>query len=236
MNLSHEKSCFQKHGPLTPCLQILTLCTSPKIGAKYISESSEGKEQLARFLSRYLDVFQATIGKTGAEILKFINDKLIVVWPSLNSKSEEEIALILKVVLRAIFDFRQGLQEVSSIEGLDVMVNICFGMGDISVLHVGGVENRIEYLVVGKAYSEVLECESVLPTDNCTVISSSIYERVKDMFTCESISKISSRNNMNEQPNTPRFYTVTSFNGGRLPAPKNSPTYVQKQAFAGSNR
>ena len=200
-----------------------------QIGATYLSKSKEGHENFTRYFSMYLDVFQATLGRTGGEILKFINDKLIVVWPPTNNRSEEEISMIFKVALKGTFEFRQALQEAFSKEGLQTRLNICFGYGDISLLHLGGVDSKIEYLVVGPAYFEALDCETAMPDDGCTVITGEAYERVQDMFAGEDTSKYDSQGSQAGVKRRPKFVTVKSFNGGRLPAPKSSPLMFKSQ-------
>ena len=193
------------------------------IEADYISKSNEGYEHVAKFYNRYLDAFQATIGKTGAEILKFVNHKLIVGWPPLNNRTEDEISLCCKVALKAAFDFRQAVQDLTSIEGIQSLINISFGFGDVSLLHTGGIENKVEYFVLGSAFLEALDCENAMIKDNNTAVCTSVCERIKDMFVCEEIVTYSLKESRNGMSKEQGFFYVTAFKGGRLPTPKNSP-------------
>lgn len=158
-----------------------------QIAANYTRNSIEGLENLSNFLNKFLEVFHDTVAKAEGEILKFLNDKLIVMWPPFDESTDEDISNVCKRAVQSALDLQKRLFETITSEGFKPKVSISFGLGELSILHVGGVQDSVEYLVVGEALLQAVECDNMMQEENDIVVNSLLLERIRENFIYEQI-------------------------------------------------
>ena len=110
-----------------------------------MESSGKGAEGLASHLNSYFGIMCRLISADGGDVFKFAGDACIVLWPNTDS---------VKVrILRAVqcaYAIQSELHEANMDEGVQLSVKCGIGVGKVSVLHIGGVLNRMEYLAVGE--------------------------------------------------------------------------------------
>lgn len=191
-----------------------------QIAANYTRNSAGGLENLSNFLNKFLEVFNETVARTEGEILKFLNDKLIVIWPPFNESTEEEVTNICRIAVQSALQLQRGLFEKFTSEAFKPKISISFGLGEVSILHVGGVQSRVEYLIAGDALFQAIECDNMTQNGNDIVVNSFVLERVKDIFMFEQIKthqdSLKSRGG--------NFFVIKSILKGAVPKISADPT------------
>ena len=117
------------------------------------SKGAGGDEYLARHLNSYFEQLVRIMSSQGGDVFKFAGDAVIVLWPpSPTTASAEEIEDLTLVARRAAqcgLEIKRGLQDVNLAPGITLSVKIGVGVGEVSILHVGGVFGRMEYVATG---------------------------------------------------------------------------------------
>ena len=112
------------------------------------------------------------LGKYGGDIIKFIGDAMIVMWPLLNKSqygNPEYLKYLARKAVQCAVDVQIDLNNkkiMSNITNLSVKVShhsshiqIGIGIGKCALLHVGGVFNRAEFFTIGDALTQCMACE-----------------------------------------------------------------------------
>ena len=112
-----------------------------------MERNGQGAEGLATHLNSYFGLMCRLIAADGGDVFKFAGDACIVLWPDTDDMHTR--------VLRAT-QCAWSIQKYLNAADLDkdnnvqLSVKCGIGMGMVSVLHIGGVLNRMEYLAVGE--------------------------------------------------------------------------------------
>ena len=96
-------------------------------GFTSISESlskfgSRGCEDLAFNINRYMEKLAKSLGKYGGDIIKFVGDALIVLWPTEENESHESIAIKAAQCAKEIQENLNNQQIVQNGSNLSVKV------------------------------------------------------------------------------------------------------------------
>lgn len=79
-------------------------------------------------------------------------------------------------------EIQKELNEAELAPGVKLSVKLGIGMGRVSILHVGGVYKRLEYLASGPPLIQAFECEHSCSAGD-TVVSKEAWPLIKDHFT-----------------------------------------------------
>ncbi|CAN0427414.1 unnamed protein product, partial [Ectocarpus sp. 12 AP-2014] len=95
---------------------------------------------------------------------QFAGDALIVLWPPPTREALTDISIKgrEKEVRRAAqcaFAIQESLHNAELTQEVRLSVKIGIGMGKVSVLHLGGVYKRMEYIAVGEPLLEAFTAE-----------------------------------------------------------------------------
>lgn len=118
----------------------------------------DGEEYLAKNLNSYFELLIRAMSAQGGDVFKFAGDAILVVWPP----QEGEEANLDRLVRRATqvgLEIQEMLQDAVLSHGVRLSVKIGIGAGPISILHLGGVFKRIEYLAVGEPLVQAFNAE-----------------------------------------------------------------------------
>ncbi|MGE5462610.1 MAG: AAA family ATPase [Syntrophothermus sp.] len=119
-----------------------------------------GVETLARILNDYFGKMIDVIHEHGGDVVKFAGDALIVVWRIDSSPGERDSASNgsqRQWTLRAVecaLHIRERLLNYSA-EGSPLYLKMALATGQITEVHVGGVFNRWEFVLVGDPLVEL---------------------------------------------------------------------------------
>ena len=113
----------------------------------------EGAEELTRLLNRYFGIIIDTIELAGGDILKFAGDALLAVWPCTNG--EVELPGVVAKLVDVSRIMQQELHDFEVAPGIHLSMKLAVGAGDISMVHLGGVFDRWEFVVSGKPLAQL---------------------------------------------------------------------------------
>jgi len=95
------------------------------------------------------------ITANGGDIFKFAGDACIVLWP--NDTHNMNIRVLRAA--QCAYTIQNELDECNLAENIQLSVKCGIGIGNVSVLHIGGVLNRMEYLAVGEPLLQAFQAE-----------------------------------------------------------------------------
>ena len=107
-----------------------------------------GPEQVSTHLNRYFGQLIDAVHRHGGDVLKFAGDALICLFGSVGS-TEPLQTLVLRAVQCACEVQHSDLKEYDSQQGFRLTLHIGVGCGDVHWLHLGGVEQHYEHVVMG---------------------------------------------------------------------------------------
>jgi class 3 adenylate cyclase len=115
----------------------------------------EGAEELAHYLNSYLAQIVKCLASYGGDVFKFAGDAMIVLWPPSNS----EQALLVRKAAQAALEIQEKLFQAALADSVVLSVKIGIGVGKCSVVLIGGVLNRMEYLAAGDPLNQAFQAE-----------------------------------------------------------------------------
>ncbi len=154
-------------------------------GFTSISEScskmgARGAEELVFCINRYMEGLVKCITKYGGDIIKFVGDAMIVLWPRLENEGLDVIvrkAVQSALEIQAELNNKRIMQHVSRLS-----VKVGIGVGKCGLLHVGGVFQRAEFLAIGDALVQALNSEHHSTHGGQVIVSKECWEIIKDCF------------------------------------------------------
>ena len=183
------------------------------LSEKLSQKGAEGAELLAFALTRYMEFLVKAIGRSGGDIFKFAGDAMIVLWPPPQHNTEEELTTLCRQAIQSSLDIQSKLHEIRLVDGIKLSVKIGFGVGQVTILHVGGVFSRAEYLAAGDPLTEAFECEHLATSGGVVIVSKKVYERVYQYF---EFNKVPMDENHHKSDNAPFFYVEKIVKGKKV--------------------
>ena len=174
------------------------------LAEKLSKKGPEGTELLAFTLNRYMELLVNGISRSGGDIFKFAGDAMIIVWPPPNNNNSEELTILCRQAIQSALDIQSKLTDFKIIDEVKLSVKIGFGVGQVTIAHVGGVFQRAEYLPAGSPLTQAFECEHLAPGGGVVIVSKQIWERCFNFFEFDQITDL--HNYKGE--NSPFFYVT----------------------------
>lgn len=149
-----------------------------------------GDEMLAKHLNSYYEQLVRIVSKEGGDVFKFAGDAIIVLWP----QSEEDLETLTRRAAQCALEIDSQMQNIRMSEDVVLCIKVGVGVGDLSILHVGGVFNRLEYVAIGiplvqafNAEHHIVPGSSVDPLKKSgqVVMSPESWEIVKEYFVAD---------------------------------------------------
>ncbi|KAM3140572.1 hypothetical protein pb186bvf_007384 [Paramecium bursaria] len=183
----------------------------------------EGAEVIAFAINRYMELLVKGIGRSGGDIFKFAGDAMIVIWPPPpdDMNFERNLETLCKQAIQSALDLQAKLNNTDIFANIKLSVKIGimilrqklgFGVGEMNIIHVGGIFARTEYLATGDPLTQAFSSEHCCTAGGQTIISKNVYDIVGNVFECQ------------EVPDHHHFYTVSSL--------KSNQTKVRMKADA----
>lgn len=141
------------------------------------SKGPGGDEFLARHLNSYFGQLVRIVLKEGGDVFKYAGDALIVVWPP----SEEDIVDIARRATQCALDIHTSLNNIKLEKDVELCIKVGVGVGKITIIHVGGVKNRMEYLPTGEPLVQAFNAEHHA-TKKEAMLSPKMWEKVQEYF------------------------------------------------------
>jgi adenylate cyclase 10 len=140
-----------------------------------------GSEYVAKHLNSYMGQMVRLIGKEGGDIFKYAGDAMIVIWPN-----SGELVKRARNAAQCALAMQDRLHELKMEEGVVLSVKIGIGVGEISILHLGGVLNRMEYVAVGSPLVQAFASEHHGVSGD-SIVSSAVWDMIKPYFGADTL-------------------------------------------------
>lgn len=138
---------------------------------------SEGPEELTRLLNRYFSWMIAFAEAEGGEVVKFGGDSLIVVYAA----TDEPLSWATRRAKQAADNMQAAMGEFGVLESsvglVSLKLKVGIGAGQLISAHIGGIDNRWEYIIAGdplrqtaQAEKQARQGEVVLSPEAATII------------------------------------------------------------------
>jgi len=114
-----------------------------------------GDEMLAKHLNSYFEQLVRIVSKEGGDVFKFAGDAIIVLWP----QSEEDLETLTRRAAQCALEIDSQMQNIRMSDDVVLCIKVGVGVGDLSILHVGGVFNRLEYVAIGTPLVQAFNAE-----------------------------------------------------------------------------
>eukprot|EP01029_Cantina_marsupialis_P002742 TRINITY_DN1261_c0_g3_i2.p1 TRINITY_DN1261_c0_g3~~TRINITY_DN1261_c0_g3_i2.p1 ORF type:complete len:330 (+),score=83.07 TRINITY_DN1261_c0_g3_i2:131-1120(+) len=147
---------------------------SEAMGAKH---GPEGAEHLAKHLNSYFGQMVKVISSEGGDIFKFAGDAMIVLWPDRDS-----LEVRTRRAAQCALAIQEQLHEAEIAEGVKLSVKIGIGVGYVSVLHLGGALDRMEYVAVGEPLVQAFGAEHHAVSGGEVILSPEAWALVNNYF------------------------------------------------------
>jgi class 3 adenylate cyclase len=125
------------------------------------ADSAQGAEELNSILNRVFESLITTIESHGGQVVSFDGDALSIIWPY---EPRHMIPTIWRT-LQAAFAMQStiaGFTIIPTSQGdFDLQMKIGVSVGEILEVHAGGELNRVEYVLAGKAMTNMSKAENL---------------------------------------------------------------------------
>ena len=127
-----------------------------------------GAEGIVPVVNCIFDVIGPTVQKHGGEILKFIGDAMLLVFPTDESRSHQEVC---NSMLDAVTESVEGVQKLG--KNLQLPLDVGFGghVGEVLYGNIG-TEERLDFTVMGPAVNLASRLESLCKRFNVSAVFS----------------------------------------------------------------
>ena len=198
-----------------------------KLGEAFAKKGRIGPEFLAFSLNRYMEQLINIIGKNGGDIFKFAGDALLVIWPE--SKKKKNLSESCQRAIQCALEIQSKLhnQEIASGKKLSIKVGI--GVGECTILVVGGQFRRCEYLSVGEALAQACECETKALGGGETICHENVKKMCEGIFEYEECKGEDSYGKPIDNSEG-RFYRIKAMLGEKIAT--KADTYLMRSQFS----
>mmetsp|Transcript_2621 Transcript_2621/g.4960 ORF Transcript_2621/g.4960 Transcript_2621/m.4960 type:complete len:1284 (-) Transcript_2621:84-3935(-) len=146
---------------------------------KMASLGELGEEYLAKNLNAYFELLIKALMAQGGDVFKYAGDALLVMWPP----SEEDLSTLVRRAAQAALNIQQSFQDAMVDMSLNVRlsVKIGIGAGPITILHLGGVYGRLEYIAIGEPLQQAFNAEHHA-TQREVIVSPTAWQLIQPYF------------------------------------------------------
>jgi class 3 adenylate cyclase len=106
-----------------------------------------GAEELVRLLNVYFGQLIDVVIAHGGDVTKFAGDALLAFWPAL--ATDEDLPTVTRRAAQCGLAVQTMLHDYEATEGVRLSLRVSIGAGEVSMVHVGGVLRRWEFMVAG---------------------------------------------------------------------------------------
>ena len=132
--------------------------------------------------NRFMELLINIIGKNGGDIIKFVGEALLVIWPSIDDNEEKND--LQESCIRAFQCAKQITKKMIKLNkegGMNLGLKIGLGVGECRIFFAGGTFSRSEFLIVGSAIKQACLSKSQAK-DGEIIISDKVYELIHKRF------------------------------------------------------
>ncbi len=125
-----------------------------------------GAERLALMLNDFLGRFIEIVTAHGGEVVKFAGDAVLTMWPARETPgptfgADRELAVTVRRAALCALDLQRTLHRYRSPAGPQLSMQIGIGAGIVSAVHLGGVLDRVEFLLSGSPLTQMSRAQEL---------------------------------------------------------------------------
>ena len=128
--------------------------------------------------NKFMELLINIIGKNGGDIIKFVGEALMVIWPSIDENEDKNN--LQESCIRAFQCAKQISKKIEKLNkegGMNLGLKIGIGAGDCRIFFAGGTFSRAEFLVVGEAIKQACTVKT-FAKDAEVIISDKVHELI----------------------------------------------------------
>ena len=132
--------------------------------------------------NRFMELLINIIGKNGGDIIKFVGEALMVIWPSIDDSEDKND--LQESCIRAFQCAKQIAKKMIKLNkegGMNLGLKIGIGAGECRIFFAGGTFSRSEFLIVGSAIKQACLSKNQA-IDGEIIISEKVYELIHKRF------------------------------------------------------
>jgi class 3 adenylate cyclase len=133
----------------------------------------EGVEKLTTHLNSYFGKLVGLVVQYGGDIVKYAGDAILAQWPT-----DYDMFAMCMMACQCALELQSALHNFP-VPGGVLTLHSGVGCGDLTGIYVGGVNNRIEYLIDGEPLKQVSACEKDAESGE-VYISPAVFKHVKE--------------------------------------------------------
>ena len=141
-------------------------------------------DQLLKLLNRYFEVITKAVTDHGGEVLRFIGDAMLVVFPT---DKQRTLIQARQAALDAAKDAHAEIQRINPILEKEGLPSIRYGLGlDVGKVVYGnvGAPDRLDFTVLGSAVNRAARIENLTKEAGCSLlVSEQFASQLGDAFT-----------------------------------------------------
>jgi predicted ATPase/class 3 adenylate cyclase len=119
-----------------------------------------GAEVLTSELNTYFGRLIDLITLHNGDVIKFAGDALTAVWPVVEASDVDALSLATQQAAACALAIQAALQDYQTRDGHRLALRMGLGAGNITLMHVGGVYGRWEFVITGPPLSQVSQAEA----------------------------------------------------------------------------
>eukprot|EP00004_Rigifila_ramosa_P001381 TRINITY_DN1131_c0_g1_i1.p1 TRINITY_DN1131_c0_g1~~TRINITY_DN1131_c0_g1_i1.p1 ORF type:complete len:630 (+),score=100.13 TRINITY_DN1131_c0_g1_i1:2-1891(+) len=145
--------------------------------AEYYTEKygRDGVGYISEMLNEYFEMLIRQLGAFGGDVIKFAGDALVCVFRTTPVLNLPTCCLIAIQCGLALAKSKKTFED-----GTTLTLHVGIGAGDLTDLHMGGVQKRWEYLVVGSPLTQASNSEGLSKSGE-VVVSPEVYNYVSTL-------------------------------------------------------
>lgn len=130
------------------------------------SSGTEGAEKITRLLNRCFGRLVEVVVEGGGDVVKFAGDAFMATWPTAAMGSARDAVL---AACKVGLGMQEAVEQMGREGDLRLQLRVGISVGDLMALHLGGVSERRELLLLGGAIAEVTRAEQLARPGNVVV-------------------------------------------------------------------
>lgn len=131
------------------------------------------RNQYLDLLNRYFEFVLEPVNKNGGEVLKFIGDAVLAIFPVSNDTHDhsDQACAALLAARSAIQSVLDEIEQHQSSGGFDIDLGLSLHIGEVTYGNVGG-QNRLDFTVIGPAVNLASRVESLCKSSGNRILMS----------------------------------------------------------------
>ncbi len=137
------------------------------------------RENYLQLLNQYFEKVLTPVGENGGEVLKFIGDAVLAIFPVSDTKGDQlhQVQNALTAAKSIVTDICHQLDNSHNEDGCEIDLGISLHIGEVTYGNVGGQE-RLDFTVIGPAVNMASRLEGLCKSCDCRIIVSQDFKNI----------------------------------------------------------